>query len=57
MGWGGLTFADGEKYVGDLEDVIEVCFDAGAVFEDFVFVAGYFEALFAFFETDEGDVC
>ena len=52
-----MPFADGEENVGDLEDVVEVSFDARAVFENFVFVTGYFEALFAFFETYEGDVC
>jgi len=29
----------------DLEDIVEVGFDAGAVFQDFVLVAGDFEAL------------
>jgi len=42
-----LAFADGEEDGGDLEDIVEVCFDARAVFEDFVFVAGDFEPLFA----------
>lgn len=41
----------------DLEDVVQVFFGLGAVFEDFVLVAGDFEAFFAFFEPDQGDVC
>jgi hypothetical protein len=51
-----LPFGDVEEDVRDLEDIIEVFFYAVAPFEDFVFVAGYFETLFAFFETYEGDV-
>ena len=39
-----------------MQDVVQVCFDAGAPFEDFVFVAGYFEALLGFLEAHEGDV-
>ena len=31
-GWGGLALGDVEEDVGDLEDVVEVGFDAGAVF-------------------------
>lgn len=31
-----------------MEDIVEVFFGAGAVFEEFVFVAGEFEAFFAF---------
>jgi hypothetical protein len=48
-----LPFGDVQEDVGDLEDIIEVFLYAVAPFEDFVLVAGYFEALFAFFETDE----
>lgn len=33
--------------VGDLEDVVKIGFDAGAPFEDFVFVAGYLVAFLA----------
>lgn len=32
----------------DLEDIVEVLFGAGSVFEEFVFVAGQLEALFAY---------
>lgn len=52
-----MSFADGEEDIGDLENVIEVFFDSGPVFEDFVFVAGNFEAFLTFFQTYEGDVC
>jgi hypothetical protein len=44
-----LAFGDIEEDVGDLEHIVEVFFLAVAPFEDFVFVAGYFEALFGFF--------
>jgi len=40
-----------------LEDIIEVCFYAGAVFEKFVFVAGDFEAFLSFLKSYEGNVC
>jgi hypothetical protein len=52
-----LPFGDVEEDVGDLEDIVEVFLYAITPFEDFVFVAGYFEALFAFFETYERDIC
>jgi len=52
-----LAFTDREEDVGDLEDIVEVGFDAGAVLKDFVFVAGDFETLLALFESYEGDVC
>lgn len=41
------AFADVEEDGVDLEDVVEVGFGAGAPFEDFVLVAGYFVAFFA----------
>lgn len=40
-----------------MEDVVQVFFDSGTVFEDFVFVAGYFEAFLAFLHAHEGYVC
>lgn len=52
-----MVFGDVEEDVWDLEDVVEVCFDVGVLFEDFVFVVGDFEVFFVFFEMDEGDVC
>ncbi len=57
LGWRCLAFADGEEDVGNLEDIIEVCFYAGAVFENFVFVAGDFEAFLSFLKSYEGNVC
>jgi hypothetical protein len=42
-----LAFGDVEEDVFDLQDVGEVGFDAVAVLEDFVLVAGDFEALLA----------
>jgi hypothetical protein len=44
-----LAFGDVEEDVWDLQDVVEVCFVAGAVGLDGVFVAGDFEAFFALF--------
>ena len=55
--WGGLALGDGEEDVGDLEDVVEICFYAAAVFEDFVLVASDLEALLALFEADERNIC
>lgn len=40
----------------NLEHFVEVLLVALAVLDDFVLVAGELEALFAFFEADEGDV-
>lgn len=42
-----MGFGDGEEDGGDLEDIVEVGFGAGAVFEEFVLVAGELEAFFA----------
>ena len=56
-GGGRLAFADVEEDGGDLEDVVEVFFGAGAVFKSLVFVAGDFEAFAALFEAYEGNVC
>ena len=42
-----MAFGDVDEDGGDLEDFVEVGFETGAVLEDFVFVAGEFEALFA----------
>lgn len=46
--WGCLAFADIGKNGWNLEDIVEVCLYARAVFEDFVLVAGYLETLFAY---------
>ncbi len=40
----------------DLKYVVKIGFEPGAVLEDFILVAGDLEALFAFFEPDEGNV-
>ena len=40
----------------DLEYVVKICFEPGAVLEDFVLVTGDFEALLAFLETNERDI-
>ncbi len=42
-----LALGDIEEDIFDLEDVGEVFFDLVAPLEDFVLVAGYLEALFA----------
>jgi hypothetical protein len=42
-----LALGDVEENIFDLQDVGEIGFNAVAVFEDFVLVAGYFEALLA----------
>jgi hypothetical protein len=42
-----LGFLDGEEDCWDLEDIVEVFFGAGAVFEEFVFVARQFELFLA----------
>lgn len=41
-----MALGNVEKDIWNLQDVVEVGFDAGAVFEDFVFVARDFESLF-----------
>jgi len=40
-----------------LQDIVEVFFYAVAPFEDFVLVAGYFEAFFTLLESHEGNIC
>lgn len=40
----------------DLQDFVEVGFNAGTVLEDFVFVAGELEAFAPFFDANDGDV-
>jgi hypothetical protein len=45
-----LCFGDGEEDGWDLEDIVEIFFSAGSVFEQFVFVTGEFKALLAWFE-------
>lgn len=52
----GLAFGDVEEDGGDLEDIVEVGLDAGAVFEDFVLVTGDFETLLTALEPYERDV-
>lgn len=42
-----MGFRDGEEDRGYLEDIVEVFFGPGPVFEQFVLVAGEFEALLA----------
>jgi hypothetical protein len=42
-----LALGDVEEDIFDLQDVREIGLDAVTVFEDFVLVAGYFEALLA----------
>lgn len=44
-----LVFWDIEEDVWDLEDIIEVGFDVGVLFKDFVFVICDFEVFFVFF--------
>ena len=43
-----LTFGYVEEDIWDLEDIVEVFLVAISPFEDFVFVAGYLEALLAY---------
>lgn len=43
-----MTFADGEEDCRDLEDIVEICFGAGAVLKELVLVAGEFVALLAY---------
>ena len=52
-----LPLGDVEKHVWDLEDIVEVLLDAGAVFEDLVFVARQLEALLCLTMYSEQHVC
>ena len=52
-----LAFRNVEEDVGDLQDVVEVLFRTGAIFEDFVFIARDFKALFALLYAHERDIC
>lgn len=51
-----LAFGDVDEDVRDLKDFVQVFLVAVTPVEDFVFVAGDFETLFAFLQANEGDV-
>ena len=47
-----MAFADREENGRDLENIVKVGFDALAIFDDFVLVAGYLEPFLAFMISD-----